>query len=572
MTKKNKIELFWTRWRSFFILGSFFIGAILLEGRFIYLQVIEKDFLVDQGDLRQIRTVPILSNRGRILDRAGEPLAVSTPVDSIGANPKKLPTELEKIRTLAEILGLESSFLIRKITSNKDKDFIYLRRHLNPELTLQVLNLSLPGIEVRREYRRYYPSGEVTSHLLGFTDIDDKGLEGVELAYNGWLQGEPGKKRVLRDREERIIQDIELINKEKPGKELVLSIDLRLQYFAYRELKQAVEDNSAISGSIVILDIKSGEILAMVNQPFYNPNNRSKFDIGAYRNRAITDVFEPGSSIKPFILAAALESGIYDIDSIIDTSPGYLKVNDRVITEDYTNLGEVDISTILAKSSNVGSAIIGLGLEENQLWSSLSNFGFGRLTGVGLQGESAGIFNIPQNWNPTSQATLSYGYGLSVTPLQLAQAYSVIANRGMMKSVSILSSDIASSPKRIISEKTANHVIKMMEGVVSPGGTGTLASVKNYRVAGKTGTAKKSESGSYTDDKYTSVFAGFAPASEPQFAIVVVIDEPNATSYYGGEVAAPIFSKVMDGALRISSIRPDGIEMTTQNKIAKVSK
>ena len=571
MRNNNKKELFWTKWRPIFVLVSFLVAALLLEGRFLYLQIIEKDFLIDQGDQRQVRTVPIPTNRASILDRIGEPLAVSTPVDSIVANPNELPTELEKIRLLAGALEQDPDTLIRKITSNLDKEFVYLRRHVNPDLTIRVLELDMPGIEIEREYRRYYPSGEVTSHLLGFTDTDDNGIEWLELAYDLWLQGESGSKKVLRDREARIIQDIELINKEKPGKELILSIDLRLQYFAYRELKQAFEDNDAVSGSIVILDAKNSEILAMVNQPFYNPNNRSKFDIGAYRNRAITDVFEPGSSIKPFILAAALESGNYNLDSIIDTSPGYLKVNGRVITEDYSDLGEVDMATILAKSSNVGSAIIGLDLEENQLWLTLSEFGFGKLTGVGFPGESAGIFNIPQNWSPTSQATLSYGYGLSVTALQLAQAYSVIANNGVLKPVSILSPNISQSSKRIISERTASNIKLMMEGVVSPSGTGMLASVKNYRVAGKTGTAKKSELGSYTDNKYTSVFAGFAPVTEPKFIIVVIIDEPKGDVYYGGEVAAPIFSKVMDGALRIASIKPDAIDIKSQSVIAELS-
>ncbi len=535
------------------------IGGVTLEGRVLYLQILKKDFLVGQGDDRHLRTVQISAHRGPITDRHGEPLAVSTPVDSIWAAPQELMPALDRLGDLAEVLDVEADWLARRITSNLDREFVYLRRHLRPNDAARALSLGLPGVSTLREYRRYYPAGEVAGHVLGFTDIDDRGQEGLELAYDYWLSGETGAKRVLRDRLGRVVEDVELINAAQPGRTLASSLDLRVQYLAYRELKQAVLDSDALSGSVVILDVTNGEVLAMVNQPSYNPNDRAQLEVARYRNRAVTDIFEPGSSFKPLIVAAALESGRYGPDSIIDTSPGYLRVGGKILTEDYNNLGKIDITTMLAKSSSVGAGKLGLELEPEQLWAVLSSFGIGRLTDSGFPGESAGVLNHPRYWRPVGQATLAYGYGLSVTALQLAQAYSVIAADGIRRPISMLVQDEQVAGERVVSVDTARRLRSMLETVVSPAGTGQRAAIRNFRVAGKTGTAKKVGVGGYSDDRYVAVFAGLAPASDPKLVAVVVIDEPRGEDYYGGEVAAPVFSRIVSGALRLMAIPPDAL-------------
>ena len=535
------------------------IGGVTLEGRVLYLQILKKDFLVGQGDDRHLRTVQISAHRGPITDRHGEPLAVSTPVDSIWAAPQELMPALDRLGDLAEVLDVEADWLARRITSNLDREFVYLRRHLRPNDAARALSLGLPGVSTLREYRRYYPAGEVAGHVLGFTDIDDRGQEGLELAYDYWLSGETGAKRVLRDRLGRVGEDVELINAAQPGRTLASSLDLRVQYLAYRELKQAVLDSDALSGSVVILDVTNGEVLAMVNQPSYNPNDRAQLEVARYRNRAVTDIFEPGSSFKPLIVAAALESGRYGPDSIIDTSPGYLRVGGKILTEDYNNLGKIDITTMLAKSSSVGAGKLGLELEPEQLWAVLSSFGIGRLTDSGFPGESAGVLNHPRYWRPVGQATLAYGYGLSVTALQLAQAYSVIAADGIRRPISMLVQDEQVAGERVVSVDTARRLRSMLETVVSPAGTGQRAAIRNFRVAGKTGTAKKVGVGGYSDDRYVAVFAGLAPASDPKLVAVVVIDEPRGEDYYGGEVAAPVFSRIVSGALRLMAIPPDAL-------------
>jgi cell division protein FtsI (penicillin-binding protein 3) len=506
--------------------------------------------------------VQISAHRGSIVDRNGEPLAVSAPVDTIWANPQELRGAIDRIGELAGVLELEEDWVLRRVTSNLDKNFVYLRRHLRPDHAARVLNLRLPGVGTLREYRRYYPSGEVTGHLLGFTNIDDQGQEGLELAYDYWLRGENGQKRVLRDRLGRIIEDVELIAAAKPGRELRTSIDLRVQYLAYRELKRAIADSSALSGSVVVLDVHTGEVLAMVNQPSYNPNDRSQLDVAHYRNRAVTDIFEPGSSFKPFVVAAALETGRYDASSTIDTSPGYLRVGNRVITQDYNDLGRIDLATILARSSNVGVGKLALDLEQRQLFGVLSGLGIGRLTESGFPGESAGVLNDPEYWRPVGQATLAYGYGLSVTALQLARAYATIAADGVQRPVLLVAADAAPPGRQVISATTARAVKNMLETVVSPAGTGLRAAIPNYRVAGKTGTAKKSVVGGYSEDRYFAIFAGLAPVSDPRLVTVVVIDEPRGEDYYGGEVAAPVFSAIVSGAMRLLAVPPDALQTT----------
>ena len=551
--------LHWKRWRTLVLLVGVMCAGLLLEGRILYLQVLEADFLSAQGDDRHLRAVQISAHRGSITDRHGEPLAVSTPVDSIWANPQELRTAMDRLGELARVLELDEDWLARRITSSLDREFVYLRRHLRPDHAVQVLQLGIPGVATLREYRRYYPAGEVAGHLLGFTNIDDIGQEGLEYEFDYWLRGESGTKRVLQDRLGRVIEDVELLSAPRPGKVLRASLDLRLQYLAYRELKQAITQNGALSGSVVVLDAQTGEVLAMANQPSYNPNNRAQLAASRYRNRAATDIFEPGSSFKPFVIAAALESGRYAPESIVDTSPGFLRVNGNVITQDNNNLGEVDVTTILAKSSNVGVAKIALDLDHRDLWAALSRFGIGRLTDSGFPGESAGVLNDPQHWRPVGQATLAYGYGLSVTPLQLAQAYAVIAAGGVRRPVSLVAVDEIPVGERVISSNTAQALNGMLEAVVSPVGTGNRAAIANFRVAGKTGTAWKSSVGGYSQDRYLAVFGGFAPVTNPKLVAVVVIDEPRGEEYYGGDVAAPVFARILSGALRLLAVPPDAL-------------
>ena len=537
---------------------SFALVASTLVARAVHLQVLDKDFLNKQADTRHLRTEKISAHRGTITDRNGEPLAISTPVDSIWANPKELVSAVDRVPKLAAALGLDADLLIRRITRSMDKEFIYLKRHLSPERAQEVLALKLPGVSVQREYRRYYPAGEVTGHLIGFTDIDDEGQEGLELAFNHWLAGESGAKRVLKDRLGRSVENVESIRPPHHGKELRSSIDLRIQYLAYRALKAAIRSYDAASGSLVVLDVKTGEVLAIVNQPTYNPNDRAQYSAALYRNRAITDIFEPGSSIKPLIVAAALESGQYRPSSIIDTSPGYVIVGAKKI-EDRRNLGRISLTTILARSSNVGVTKLAMSLAPDQLWSTMTDFGLGTMTASGFPGESAGLLTHYHHWQDISQATLGYGYGISVTPLQLAQAYATLGNQGRMHPVSLITIENPGDGEQVIGADTAAAVKRMLEEVVRPGGTGAKAAVSGYRIAGKTGTAWKSGVGGYSQDKYFSIFAGLAPASEPRLAAVVIIDEPGGELYYGSDVAAPVFSEIMAESLRLLAIPPDAL-------------
>jgi cell division protein FtsI (penicillin-binding protein 3) len=544
--------------RVMLIMAFFGLLVVSLVARAVHLQVLDKDFLNQQADTRHLRTEKISAHRGTITDRNGEPLAISTPVDSIWANPGEFATAFDDVPNLAKVLGIDAQTLMRRITRSMDKEFVYLKRHLSPEQAEQVVSLKLPGINVQREYRRYYPASEVSGHLVGFTNIDDEGQEGLELAFNHWLAGESGAKRVLKDRLGRSIENVESIRPARHGKDLRSSIDLRLQYLAYRSLKSAIKTYEARSGSIVVLDIDTGEVLVMVNQPTYNPNDRSQFSPARYRNRAITDLFEPGSSIKPLIVAAALESGDYRPGSVVDTAPGYITVGAKKI-EDSRNLGRVSLTKILARSSNVGVTKLAMTLQPDQLWETMAHFGFGALTTSGFPGESAGRLTNFSHWKPINQATLAYGYGVSVTPLQLAQAYAIIGGEGSMRPVSLVALEQPGEGKRVIARDTAVAVRRMLEEVVRPGGTGTKAAVDGYRIAGKTGTAWKAAEGGYSEDKYISIFAGLAPASHPRLATVVVIDEPTGELYYGSDVAAPVFADVMAESLRLLAVAPDAM-------------
>ena len=544
------------RLRALCVFGLMVLAAGGLLWRAVDLQLMDHGFLASQGDARFSRVVAIAAHRGTVTDRYGEPLAVSTPVDSVWANPRELALATDQLPRLAKALALDRNELARRVTSNLDREFLYLRRHMQPADAAKIKALGVPGVYLVREYRRYYPSGEVVGHVLGFTSVDDAGQEGIELAFDHWLAGEEGAKRVIQDRYGRIVQDVESIRPVRPGRDLVLSIDLRIQYLAYRELKAAIREQRAKSGSVIVLDVDTGEVLAMVNQPAYNPNDREQINARTYRNRAATDILEPGSSIKPFVIAAALASGKYDAQSIVDTSPGYIRVGVKPI-EDKHNLGRIDLATILAKSSNVGMTRVALSLEPEQLWTTLTRLGFGQVTTSGYPGESAGLVPHWSHWRPIGIATMSYGYGLSVTPLQLAHAYATIGDGGLVRPVSFLRVDAAPVGERVLDERVSRTLVHMLESVVSPSGTGLRAAIPGYRVAGKTGTAWKANAGGYSTDRYMAVFGGVAPATRPKLAAVVIIDEPGAGHYYGGDVAAPVFSRVVGGALRLLAVAPD---------------
>jgi len=565
MREKAKIIEF--PMRRWFLLSLYTFCMAGLLFRAVDLQVLNKEFLQNHGDARALRVVKISAHRGMITDRNGESLAISTPVNSIWAVPRKVMAADAKLDQLAEYLHMDEKELSSMLKDRIGRQFVYLKRHVAPALAEQVMLLDIPGISLQREYRRYYPAGEVTSHVLGFTNIDDSGQEGMELAYDSWLKGSPGSKRVLKDRLGRIIENIESITTPDPGNHLVLAIDRRVQYLAYRELKSAVNHHKARAGTLVMLDVKTGEIIAMVGQPSYNPNNRTGLKSGHYRNRALTDVFEPGSTLKPFTIATALESGLYDLKSTIDTHPGFFKVGDHTI-RDHRDYGVIDLATVIKKSSNIGASKIALSLEPLDFWSTLTKVGFGQATGSGFPGESSGYLNPYNNWSEVEQATMSFGYGISTTALQLAQAYMPFATDGMMLPVSFLKVTEPVAASRVFSAGVARQVRTMLESVVQKGGTGNRAFIEGYRVAGKTGTVHKTIVGGYSEDRYLSLFAGMAPASNPRLIAVVIIDEPKGDQYYGGLVAAPVFSNVMAGALRLLDIPPDNLPVLNGQVIA----
>jgi cell division protein FtsI (penicillin-binding protein 3) len=544
------------RWRANFVLGLLVCAALGLVWRAVELQLKDHDFLAGQGDARFTRVADITATRGTITDRYGEPLAVSTPVDSVWINPQELALASDQIPRLAKALKRDKTELARRLTSNLDREFLYLVRHMQPAEAQKIKALGIPGVYLMREYRRYYPAGEVAGHILGFTNVDDEGQEGLELAFDHWLAGEDGAKRVIQDRYGNIVQNVEEINAMRPGRNLVLSIDLRIQYLAYRELKAAIRDQRAKSGSVVVLDVQTGEVLAMVNQPTYNPNDRDQLKAKTYRNRAVTDIVEPGSSMKPFVVAAGLASGKFSEGSVIDTNPGYIKIGAKLL-EDKNNLGAASLATILARSSNVGMTKLALALEPAQMWSTLNALGFGQVTTSGYPGESAGLLPHYSHWRPVGISSMSRGYGLSVTPLQIAHAHATVGAGGLSRPVSFLRVDNAPAGERVLDERVARSLIHLLEAVVAPDGGGKLAAIPGYTVAGKTGTAWKATAGGYATDRYLAVFGGLAPASAPRLAAVVIIDEPGAGKYYGGDVAAPVFSGVIGGALRLLAVPPD---------------
>ena len=535
--------------------------AIALLARAVQLQVFDQQFISRQADMRHARTARMVAHRGTIVDRFNEPLAVSSPVDSVWVNPPVFAESPDGIAKLAAELKLNRQWLEQRVTSNLDREFLYVERHVNPDKAARVRALAIPGVALQREYKRFYPNGEVTSHLLGFTNLDEDGQEGLELAFNNSLAGKDGQKRVIQDGRGQVIQEVEVMRAPVQGVDFVTSIDLRVQYLAYRELKGAMRDFHARAGTVVVIDIATGEVLAMVNQPSFNPNDRTQFDVSRFRNRAVTDIFEPGSSIKPFVMAAALDSGRYRTDSTVVAMP--FKVGANTI-RDHHDLGTIDLRQVLAKSSNVGMAKIALSLDRSEIYDTLRNLGFGKVSESGFPGESAGLLSSPANWKPINVATMAYGYGLSVTPLQLAQAYATIGAGGIHRPVTFRRLDQPPAESRVLPAKVARDLVGLLESVVSgQGGTGAKAAVPGYRVAGKTGTAWKAIPGGYSRDRYLSVFGGVVPATAPRLAVLVMVDEPQGSLYYGGDVAAPVFSAVSSGALRLMSVAPDDLAHVT---------
>ena len=532
---------------------SLFAG---LFARGIYLQSLHKAFLQQKGDARYSRSLVLQANRGKVTDRNGELLAISSPVESIWASPPDVEMDKQQKNDLAKLLVMKPADIDKKI-ANTAREFVYLKRRMSPDLAAKVMSLDIPGIFMQREYKRFYPAGDVTAHLVGFTGIDDNGQEGFELAQNSLLSGKAGSRRVIQDRQGHIVEDLEAVKVPQDGHDLVLSIDRRLQYLAFRELAKAVELHKAKAGAAIILDAKTGEVLAMVNLPTYNPNNPVNI-IGKTRNRAITDTFEPGSTMKPVTASAAMQFGDFKPDTKIQTAPGYMSIGPNTIHDSHMH-GILTVAQVIQKSSNVGAAKMALSLKREELWSTFNQLGFGTPTHIGFPGEASGILRPYKTWRPIEQATMSFGHGISVTLLQLARAYTVFANDGELKPVSLFKLTESPVGHQVFSAQVANDVKAMLELVVQPGGTAPKAQIAGYRVGGKTGTAHKIGPHGYEDDKYVASFVGMAPASNPRLIMAVMIDEPDIAGdqYYGGAAAAPVFSTVMADALRMLSVPQD---------------
>jgi len=541
-------------WRRRLLLVMVLLGFVALLGRSLYLQSFHKRFLQEKGDARYNRTLVLPSQRGKITDRYGELLAISSPVESVWANPSDVKIDGNQAKKIAGLLDLKVDVVNKKLV-NSEREFVYLKRRVSPELAAEVMKLGVPGVYLQREYKRYYPAGEVTAHLVGFTGIDDQGQEGFELTMNKTLSGKSGSRKVIKDRAGHIIEDLEAVKVPQDGHDVVLSIDRRIQYLAHRELAKAVEKYKAKAGAAIVLDAKTGEVLAMANVPTYNPNNPVNIQ-GKSRNRAITDVFEPGSTMKTVTAAAALESGKYQPDTKIQTAPGYMSIGPATIHDAHPH-GVLTVAEVIQKSSNVGAAKMALSLDRQYLWGVFNLIGFGTKTRIGFPGEASGRLRDYKTWRPIEQATMSYGHGISVTLLQLARSYTVFANDGELKPVSLLKLKDAPVGTQVFTASTAHYVKDMLEMVVLPGGTALKAQVAGYRVAGKTGTTHKLGDHGYEKNKYVGSFVGMAPASNPRLIMAVMIDDPSSGEYYGGTVAAPVFSAVMADALRMLAIPQD---------------
>ncbi|MES2563538.1 MAG: penicillin-binding protein 2, partial [Pseudomonadota bacterium] len=528
-----------------------FVG---LTARAVFLQGLHNDFLQAKGESRYSRVLSLSSTRGMIVDRNHEPLAISTPVESVAASPSDLDASSAQLGKLARLLEMDVTEVSRRLADGK-RDFVYLKRQLPPEQASKIVELGIPGVFLQREYRRYYPAGDMMAHLIGFTDVDDKGQEALELAFDAELTGKSGTRRVIKDRRGHIIEDVDSIRMPQNGATLTLSIDARIQHLAFRELKNAVLAHRAKAGGIVVLDAQTGEVLAMANLPSYNPNNRSRADTKRTRNRAVTDLFEPGSTLKPFTVAAAMESGIVKPETVIQTAPGHLTIGNRTI-HDAHPYGALSVVQVIQKSSNIGAAKMALALPAETMWKLFRDVGFGTPPDSGFPGEAAGKLRAFATWKPIEQATMSYGHGISLSLLQLARAYSIFATDGRLAPLTLIKREKPADMTVVLKPETARALRAMLELAVQPGGTAPRAQIAGYRVGGKTGTAHKLEGRGYTN-KYVSSFVGLAPASHPRLIVAVMVDEPSAGQYYGGAVAAPIFSQVMAGALRMLSVPPD---------------
>jgi cell division protein FtsI (penicillin-binding protein 3) len=545
-------------WRSRVMLVGCLSLFAVLAGRSFYLQGMDNDFLQAEGEARYVRVVEMPASRGAVMDRNGKALAISTPVESIWAAPSAMkPMDSAQLAKLASALSMDKRVLNERL-ADKDKNFVWLKRQIPPEQAARIMSLKIAGIFQQREFRRFYPAGETAAHVIGFTNIEDKGQEGIELAQQASLAGSPGQRRVIKDRKGRIVEDVESLKVPRDGKPLNLSIDERLQYIAHRELKAAVEANRAKGGALVMLDAHSGEVLALVNQPDFNPNNRGNFQPQQMRNRSVTDTFEPGSTFKPFAVAAALEAGIVKPDTVIQTGSGFV-VGGHAISDTHPH-PQLSVGEIVQKSSNIGTAKMALQLPPEKLWNLYSELGFGTAPKTGFPGEASGRLRPAKTWKPVEQATMSYGYGISVSALQLARAYTIFANDGVLLPATFLKRDGDTIGRQIISPKTARTLSQMLETVTQQGGTATKGQVPGYRVAGKTGTAWRLVDGQYDRNLYLSSFVGYAPVSNPRYVIAVTIDEPSAGKFYGGDVSAPVFSNVMAQALRLAGVPPDAVQ------------
>ena len=531
--------------------------SVSLVGRAAYVQIINSDFYQRQGEARYLRELPINTSRGMITDRNGEPVAVSTPVASIWVNPQELMRSPDRIPELASALGMPLDELSTKLSQKADKEFMYLRRRINPDDAEKVVALKIPGVASQREFRRFYPQGEAMAHVLGFTNIDDRGQEGLELAFDEWLRGKAGAKRVIRNRKGETVES-DLLRAAEPGKDLTLSIDRRIQFLAFKELRNALIENKAAGGSMVIMDVATGEVLAMVNLPTYNPNAVGGAAPDTRRNRAVTDLVEPGSTMKPLTIASALQSGVVTKDTTVDTNPGYMAIGRYTIKDVPRNNGVLNVTGVITRSSNIGAAKIAAKMPDQVFYDHVHSFGYGSAPHSGFPGESAGVLPRPARWSGSSKTTMSYGYGLNVTPLQIATAYSALGNGGKLIAPTFVKGQ-RNEGKQIIDENVAKDVVAMMETVVTQGGA-KQAAVLGYHVAGKTGTARKAGPGGYERGHYNALFAGVVPASNPRFATVIVINDPQAGKYYGGLVSAPVFHNVMEGALRLMDVPPDDID------------
>lgn len=551
---KSEIRASLPEWRATVLYFLLLAGLAGLFGRGVYLQGIHDDFLQEKGKARYSRVIEMSAHRGTIYDRNGVPLAVSTPVESVWASPSDVDATSQQEKKLAQILGMKLDDVKSRL-SDTSRDFVYLKRLLPPDQVEKVMNLHLPGISLQREYRRYYPDGDETAQTLGFTGLDDTGQEGMELALQSQLAGKPGSQRVIKDNHGYIVQDAGSLNPPKPGNDITLSLNSNLQHIAYRELENAVREHKAKSGAVVILDSRSGEVLALANYPSYNPNNHGNTSSEAMRNRAITDEFEPGSTLKPFTIATALETGIVTPNTLINTEHGVYRIGNRII-HDAEPESILTVAQVIQKSSNIGAAKIALSMKPEMMWQGLSDSGFGEHTGSNFPGEALGMLHDPKTWRPIEQATMAYGHGVSVNLLQLARGYIIFANNGVLEPISLLKLNAPPVGRKIFSDHTVNEVRNMLEMVVKPGGTAPLAQVAGYQVAGKTGTAHKLKNGRYVNH-YIASFVGFAPASKPRLVVAVLINDPSGSDYYGGQVAAPVFSKVIGAALHALNVPND---------------